>query len=147
MGCELSRRSFSCGAGKSISGNVIPSCLISPNATSLLAAGIFPKPTSGNQFIGGNNNPTNVKEEIVRIDHRFTDKLSIFGHFIADQVSQTYGTTQWSGDNVPTAFDVFGNPSYHAFVHAAYIIHPNLLNGASFNYNGNRINISPKVIY
>ena len=78
--------------GSPFPGNVIPSCLISPNATSLLAAGIFPKPTSGNQFIGGNNNPTNVKEEIVRIDHRFTDKLSIFGHFIADQVSQTYGT-------------------------------------------------------
>src|SRR5206468_292122 len=78
--------------GSPFPGNVIPSCLISPNATSLLGAGIFPKPTSGNQFIGGNNNPTNVKEEIVRIDHRFTDKLSIFGHFIADQVSQTYGT-------------------------------------------------------
>ena len=133
--------------GSPFPGNVIPSCLISPNATSLLGAGIFPKPTSGNQFIGGNNNPTNVKEEIVRIDHRFTDKLSIFGHFIADQVSQTYGTTQWSGDNVPTAFDVFGNPSYHAVVHAAYIIHPNLLNEASFNYNGNRINISPKGVF
>ena len=48
---------------------------------------------------------------------------------------------------MPTAFDVFGNPSYHAVVHAAYIIHPNLLNEASFNYNGNRINISPKGVF
>jgi len=27
------------------------------------------------------------------------------------------------------------------------IIHPNLLNEASFNYNGNRINISPKGVF
>ncbi len=127
--------------------NTIPACMVTPNANSLLAAGIFPKPTSGAQFIGGNNSPTNVKEEVARIDHRFTDKFSVFGHFIADQVSQTYGTTQWSGDNVPTAFDTFGNPSYHAVVHATYVIRPNLLNEAAFNYNGNRINISPKGIF
>src|SRR5204863_10115667 len=127
--------------------NMIPDCLIDANATSLLAAGIFPLPTSGSQFIGGNNNPTNVKEEIARIDHTFTDKLSVFGHFISDQVWQSYGTAQWSGDNVPTVFDTFGNPSYHAVVHATYVIHPNLLNEASFNYNGNRIHILPKGIF
>src|SRR5438874_10387660 len=133
--------------GNPFPNNTIPSCMIDPNATSLLAAGIFPKPTSGSQFIGGNNSPTNVREEIARIDHTFTDKFSVFGHFIADQVSQTYGTTQWSGDNVPTAFDTFGNPSYHAVVHATYAIHPNLLNEASFNYNGNRIHIVPQGIF
>jgi len=133
--------------GSPFPGNVIPSCLVSPNASSLLAAGIFPLPTSGTQFIGGNNTPTNVRQEIVRIDHNFTDKLSMFGHFIADQVSQTYGTTQWSSDNVPTVFDTFNNPGYHAVVRATYIIHPNLLNETAFNYNGNRIKIQPAGIF
>ena len=133
--------------GAPFPGNVIPSCLIAPNATSLLTAGIFPVPTSGTQFIGGNKTPTNVKEEVARVDHTFNDKLSMFGHFIADQVSQTYGTTQWSGDNVPTAFNVFGNPSYQAVLHATYVIRPNLLNEAAFNYNGNRINIQPRGIF
>ncbi len=67
----------------------------------------------------------------------------MFGHWISEQVSQTYGTTQWSGDNVPSIADTFGNPSYSAVVHTTYVISPTLLNEASFNYNGNRINIIP----
>ena len=107
-------------------GNKIPASLLDSNAQALLGAGIFPKPTSGTQFQGGNNSPTSVKEEIARIDHQFTDKFSVFGHWISEQVSQGYGTTQWSGDNVPTVHDTFGNPSYSAVVHTTYTISPTL---------------------
>jgi len=127
--------------------NTIPTGLLDPNAQALLSAGIFPKPTQGNQFIGGNNSPTNLKEEIARIDHQFNDKFSVFGHWISEQALQTYGTTQWSGDNVPSVFNTFGNPAYHAVVHATYVIHPNLLNETAFNYNGNRIHILPAGVY
>ena len=130
--------------GKPFVGNVIPSCMISPNATALLSAGIFPAPTSANNiFNGPATAPTNLKEEIVRIDHNFTSKFSVFGHFIAEQVSQGFPISQWSGANVPTVGDTFGNPSYSAVVHATYAISPNLLNELAFNYNGNRINIVP----
>ncbi len=94
--------------GSPFPNNTIPDCMISANATALLTAGgtyggIFPKPTSSNgSFVGGNNVPTNVREEIARIDHTFTDKFSIFGHWVSEQISQGYGTSQWSGDNVPT---------------------------------------------
>ena len=94
-------------------------------------------------FIGGNDSPTNLTEEVVRIDHNFNSKLAIFGHFIAEQVSQGFGISQWSGANVPTVGDTFGNPSYSAVVHATYTISPNLLNETALNYNGNRINIVP----
>jgi hypothetical protein len=124
-------------------GNAIPASLLDPNAQALLNAGIFPKPTNGAQFQGGNNSPTNVREEIARVDHQFTDKFSVFGHWISEQVSQGYGTTQWSGDNVPTIGNTFGNPSYSAVIHTTHSISPTLLNEASFNYNGNRINIIP----
>ncbi len=117
--------------------------MIDPNATALVNAGIFPKPTSGTNFGGGNNTPTNLKEEVVRIDHNFNSRFSVFGHFIAEQVSQGYSISQWSGANVPTVGDTFGNPSYSAVVHTTYAISPTLLNEASFNYNGNRINIIP----
>ncbi len=50
-------------------------------------------------------------EEMVRIDHRFTDKLSVFGHYIQDSAMQTFGTTMWSGDNMPSIGNTFGNPS------------------------------------
>jgi hypothetical protein len=132
--------------GAPFPGNTIPANLLDPNAQILLKAGIFPAPTSGTQFIGGNNSPTTVREEIARVDHTFTDKLSVFGHWVSEQTSQTYGTTQWSGDNVPTVSDVFGNPSYSAVVHTTYVISPTLLNEVAFNYNGNRIHILPEGI-
>jgi hypothetical protein len=133
---------------KAFTGNQIPTTLLDPNAQALLNAGgkyggIFPAPTSGTQFQGGNNSPTNLREEIARVDHQFSDKFSVFGHWVSEQISQTYGTTQWSDDNVPTVADVFGNPSYSAVVHTTYAIRPNLLNEASLNYNGNRIHIIP----
>ena len=134
-------------AGQPFPNNKIPGCAVSANAVALLNAGIFPKPTSGWQFIGGNNSPTTGKEEIARIDHQFNDKFSVFGHWISDQAAQTYGTTQWSGDNVPTVFNTFGNPSYSTVVHATYIISPSLLNEVAFNYDGNRIHILPLGVY
>jgi Carboxypeptidase regulatory-like domain len=134
--------------GNPFPNNTIPDCLINSNAVALLHAGgkyggIFPTPTNGAFFQGGNNSPTDLREEIARVDHTFSPKFSIFGHWISEQISQTYGTTQWSGDNVPSVANVFGNPSYSAVIHTTYVISPTLLNEASFNYNGNRINIIP----
>lgn len=127
--------------------NTIPTSLLNPNAQLLLGAHIFPAPNVGDEFQGGNNSPTTVREEIGRVDHQFSDKFSIFGHWVSEQVSQTYGETQWSGDNVPTVSDVFGNPSFSAVVHATYAISPTLLNEMAFNYNGNRIHIIPQGVY
>jgi hypothetical protein len=123
--------------------NTIPAQLLDPNAQVLLKAGIFPGPNNGAQFVGGNKLPTNVREEIIRIDHRFSDKFAVFGHWVDERISQAYGTAQWSGDNVPSVGDVFGNPSFSGVVHATYSISPNLLNETAFNYNGNRIDIVP----
>jgi hypothetical protein len=134
--------------GGTFPGNVIPSCMINQNAASLLAAGIFPQANgtdlNGNpEFKGGANAATNLREEIVRIDHNFSSKFSVFGHYIAEQVTQGYALSQWSGDNVPTVGDNFGNPSYSAVIHTTYTISPTLVNEVAFNYNGNRIHIIP----
>ncbi|MBZ5727169.1 MAG: TonB-dependent receptor [Acidobacteriia bacterium] len=129
--------------GQAFPANTIPSALLDPNAQLLLKAGIFPAPTSGTKFVGGNNAPTNVREELFRIDHHFTDKVWVFGHFVDESILQTFGTTMWSGDNVPSAANTFGNPSYSGVVHTVYTISPTVLNEVSFNYNGNRINILP----
>src|SRR5882757_3877275 len=125
-------------------GNKIPTSLLNGNAQALVGAGIFPAPTAGNTFQGPSTTPTNLKEEIVRIDHNFTSKFSVFGHFVAEQVTQGYAISQWSGANVPTVGDTFGNPSYSAVIHTTYTISPTLLNEVAFNYNGNRINIIPQ---
>ena len=128
--------------------NQIPASLLSANAQALLTAGgkyggIFPAPNNGDSFIGGNKLPTNVQEEIVRIDQNVNDKLTIFGHFVAEQVSQTYGTAIFGPDNVPSIGSNFGNPSYAAVIHGTYVHSPALINEVSFNYNGNRVAILP----
>jgi hypothetical protein len=127
--------------------NVINPALINSNAAALLGAGIFPAPTSGDAFSGGPNAPTSVKEEIVRIDHTFNSHYSIFGHWISEQILQTDVPTRWSGANLPTDSDTFGNPSYQAVVHLTDTISPTLLNEVAFNYDGNRIAITPNGVW
>ncbi len=133
--------------------NTIPAALLSPDALSLLAAGgkyggIFPAPTANiangiGQFHGGNNSPTNLREEIVRIDHNFSSKFSVFGHYVGEQVNQNFGTTLWAWANGPAVGTQFGNPSRSGVIHTTHTISPTLLNEISFNYNGNVINIVP----
>jgi hypothetical protein len=130
--------------------NVINPALINPNAALLLKAGIFPAQTSTTTdlFHGGQNAPTNVREEIVRIDHTFNSHWSIFGHFIDESlVNQTDVPARWAWVNLPTSSDTFGNPSYQAVVHVANTISPTLLNETAFNYGGNRINITPLGVF
>jgi uncharacterized protein YfiM (DUF2279 family) len=134
-------------AGQPFPSNTIPDCAINSNATALLGAGIFLKPNSGWQYKGGANTHVWGKEEIARIDHQFSDKFSIFGHWISDQSIQSYGTVLWSGDNSPAVGNTYGNPSYSFVVHATNQIHPNLLNEIAFNYDGNRIHILPTGVY
>ncbi len=139
--------------GQEFPNNQIPSCMLSGNAQALLTAGgkyggIFPAPTTGLTSSYGYFNqpvslPTNLREEIVRVDQNFTDKLTVYGHFVAESVNQDIATTMWSSDNVPSVGNTFGNPSYAAVVHAAYTISPTLTNEVAFNYNGNRIAILP----
>jgi len=136
--------------GTEFPGNVIPTCMINPNSTALLGTGFLPTPngafdptTGATPFVGGANSATNLREEMVRIDHHFSEKFSVFGHFIAEQISQGYNTSQWSGDNLPTVGDTFVNPAYSYTIHATHTISPSILNEIAFNYNGNRINITP----
>ncbi len=137
--------------GKPFPNNVIPSSLISPQAQAFLATGALNPQNSGTAldptFIGGNNTPTNVGEQIVRIDHQFTDKFWIFGHWVSEQLDQGEGTPLWSGDTYPSINSVFNNPSHTGVIHATYAISPNVVNEVAFNYNGNTINNSIGGIY
>jgi hypothetical protein len=134
--------------GQPFPGNIIPDSLIDPNAKALLATGAIPLPNApGNHFSGAPGVPINVREEILRMDHQITDKLSIMGHFIDDAILQDTPTTLWSGDTYPTIGTQFKNPSYSAVARLTYTISPSLLNELAYNYNGNRIILSPTGIF
>ena len=65
-------------AGQPFPGNTIPADLIDQNAVRELNAGTFPHPNLGTrQFISSIPQKTNVREDIVRIDHNINSKFQL----------------------------------------------------------------------
>ncbi len=132
-------------AGQPFPGNVIPANLIDQNAVLQLNAGTFPKPNynNGTQYIISIPQPTNVREDIVRIDHNFNSKYQIMGHYLHDTLAQNYFPPLWGDSSYPTVGTAMNNPSYSAVIKLTQTYSPNLLNETAFNYSGNKITLTP----
>lgn len=130
--------------GQPFPGNVVPGNLFDAAALQLMTVGAIPKANvSGDLISVSSKQPTNVREDLFRIDHNINDKWQLFGHYIGDSVSQTYATSIWSGDSYPTVGSNFSNPSWSSVIKLTGSLTPNVLLEAAFNYNGNKINIAP----
>ena len=128
--------------------STIPNQLFDSNAVLFMGTGAIPEPNfNGNQYIASPKQPTDVREDVVRIDHDITDKYHLMGHWIHDDMSQTIFPVMWSGDSYPTVGNVFKNPSWGAVVKLSQVISPTLLNETALNVNGNTIDITPAGIY
>jgi len=131
-------------AGDPFPGNTIPANLIDPNAVLMMNAGTFPAPNLGtSQFISSVSQPTDVREDLVRIDHALSSKLQLMGHYVHDAVTQTYFPPLWGDSSYPTVGTAMNNPSWASVIKLTQTISPNLLNETSFNYNGNTIHLDP----
>jgi hypothetical protein len=134
--------------GQPFPGNKIPASLIDPNAALFLSSGALPLPNApGNFYSAAPGAPTTVPEVILRFDHYFTDKLSLFGHYVHDNTDQGFASSLWSSNTYPTIGTNFKNPSWSGVAHLTYTISPTLLNEAAFNFNGNWIDLTPLGIY
>ena len=132
--------------GQPFPNNTIPGALLDSNA--LLFNTLKNIPAATNQTNdtltpSAGKIPTDVREDLFRIDHTINDKWSLFGHFIHDAVSQNYATVLWNADNYPTVGSNFVNPSYSSVIKLAGTLKPNVLLETSFNYDGNKIAILP----
>jgi hypothetical protein len=143
-------------AGNLVQGSPFPAAYplsnyLDANAQLLLKQGIFPANNStlggAPAFYGGANIPTMVREELFRVDQHFSDKLSVFGHYVNDSVGETYSTTLWSDDNVPSVGSLFTNPAFSYTIHAMHTISPTVLNEIAFNAGGNSIVFTPVGVY
>ncbi len=124
--------------------NTIPASLIDPNASAFLATGAFPKPnTPDGRFSEAAPVPTNLREEIVRIDHNITDKLHAMGHLVYDSSGNSYATSLWTNDTYPTVGTLLTAPSYSAVVNLTQSISPTVVNEISYNFNGNKLHLVP----
>jgi hypothetical protein len=131
-------------AGQPFPGNTIPAALLDPNAVLEMNAGTFPKPNFGaSQYISSIPQPTNVREDVVRIDHSITPKLQLMGHYLHDAVSTAFYPPLWQGATYPTVGTTMLNPSWSSIIKLTQTISPNLLNETAFLYSGNTIHLAP----
>ncbi|HEV2323661.1 MAG TPA: TonB-dependent receptor [Terracidiphilus sp.] len=123
---------------------VIPANLMDQNVVSEIDAGTFPHPNlpNGTQFIISIPAPTYVREDVVRVDHTINSKLQLMGHYVHDAVKPTFFPPLWTG-SFPTVGTTMNNPSYSAVIKLTQTYSPNLLNETSFNYDGNKIFLTP----
>lgn len=123
---------------------IIPAALFDPNAVLELNAGTFPRPNYGTgQYISSIPQPTDVHEDVVRIDHKINEKLQLMGHYLHDQTTQTYYPPLWGDSSYPTVGTAMLNPSWSSTIRLTQTISPNLLNETAFLYSGNSIKLTP----
>jgi hypothetical protein len=123
---------------------VIPASLFDPNGVLYLNSAAIPKATtSDDKAVASNVIPLDVRDDVVRIDHKFTDKWAILGHYMHDSVTQGNASPflgwLWASYNGITS--TLSNPSNSAAIKMTGQINSNLVVESSINYDGNVINI------
>ena len=131
---------------------LIPAGSLDSNAVLFMGTGAIPKPNvdpTGNspQYIASPKQPTDVREDTVRIDHNITDNMHLMGSYIHDQMSQTYFPPLWSSTTYTTVGNIFANPSWAAVVKLSQTISPTMLNEVCLCVNGNTITTTPEGNY
>jgi hypothetical protein len=131
-------------AGDPFPGNIIPANLIDQNAVRELTAGTFPHPNLGtSQYISSIPQPTNVREDVLRLDHTINSKFQLMGHYLHDAVNQNYFPPLWGNSTYPTVGTAMLNPSWSSTIKLTQTYSPNLLNETAFLFSGNTIHLSP----
>ena len=123
--------------------NIVPSALFDSNAVAYLKNGYFPTPNQSDGLYYFKSSPQSEfwREEIVRVDHQFNEKYTLFGHLIYDSDQQNAPTVAWSGNPYDTIGSIETVPSWQGVVHFAANFTPHLLNEIAYNLNGNDITI------
>jgi hypothetical protein len=124
-------------------GNKIPSGRIDPNAAILAAPNfIFPLPTNGNNYAQSFSVPTNLREEIVRVDHSFTDREQVFFRFIDETNNQNFTNNLWSSSSYPTTTTLLVNKPRMYYGGLTSAISPSAVNEASVGYTKQPLDLS-----
>lgn len=105
------------------------SMMPSPNPNTLIQS---------NNLVTAQRNTFNFREELVRIDHTFTPKFSVFGRYSHDSIPTQEPGGLFTGAALPGVANTTTNsPGWQATGHFNYTITPRWLNdgGYAFNYS------------
>ena len=122
--------------------NTVP---IDPNAKNILT--LLPQPNVGSgtssYFQSAPATPTHWREELVRVDHNFSDKLRLFGRYIHDSWSTVTPVPLWgNGASFPTVGTNFVGPGVSMVANLTANVSPTLLNEFTFSYTTDHITLN-----
>jgi Carboxypeptidase regulatory-like domain/TonB-dependent Receptor Plug Domain len=126
------------GTNSYFPGNQVP---VDPNAQILL--GLIPAPNSGSGaesfFNAAPVLPTNFREELVRVDQNFSDKVRFFYRFTHDSWNTITPTPLWDTGSFPTVQTNFVGPGVSMVANLTLNASPTLLNETVFSYTTDHI--------
>lgn len=100
--------------------------------------------TSIFSLVNPQRNVFNGRQEVVRIDHTFTSKFSVFGRYEHDSIPTVEPGGLFTGDALPgVATTDTNSPGWQAMGHYTYAITPNLLNDGGYGFNYSAIISNP----
>ena len=112
-----------------------PSCY-SQNAKVYLA-NLFDKfpANNGNLYVFSYSQLGNTREDLVRLDHNFNDKLHFFGRAMQDETPQNFPQGLFAGSNFPgVAGSAVNAPGQNVVGNLTWTISPRMINEAEFAY-------------
>jgi hypothetical protein len=123
--------------------NVIPG-FSANNPTVQALLGMIPLPTGGvpgaEVYSAAPSQPTNWREELVRVDHNFNDRLRAMFRYAHDSWATVTATPLWSdGDSFPTIETNFVGPATSLVARLTATASPTLLNEFVFSYTTDHI--------
>ena len=124
-------------------GNIIPSGRINPNARTLLEQ-VIPAPNRGGQalnYVASPSVPTNFRQELIRGDHNFNERVNLMVRYTQDTFDDTPVTTLWTGSAYPTVNATIASPGKNLITKLTQAISPKTLNEFNFNVAANKIAI------
>jgi hypothetical protein len=126
------------GGSTPFPGNIVP---VSPAGQALLA--LIPSPNGGVPgaalYTASPVQPTNWREELVRVDHNFSSKLRGMFHYTHDAWDTITPTPLYSGSAFPTVQTNFDGPAVSVVARLSATVSPSLLNEFTFSYTTDHI--------
>jgi len=126
-------------AGQPFPNNLVP---VDPASAPLL--GMIPLPTSGsNLFVAAPSQPTNWREELVRVDHNLNDRLRLTFRYVHDSWATVTATPLWTNATTfPTVETNFVGPATALVARLTATASPTLLNEFVFSYTTDHITLT-----
>ncbi len=107
---------------------------LDPNALAMLN-GYVPLPNNGAiGYVTAPSEPTDFRQEQLRVDQNISDKTSLFVRFTQDTWTQNLVPSLWSGSSYDSVTSPWGVPAKNAVLHLTHTFKPNLLNEVILAY-------------